>query len=264
MTPIVGTDSTPSTPAAPAAKPSPASAIIGLVAILALGVLTWDKFRPFGAHAARAVVTLADGKPLPAVVAPDSVVVLSSAGSTASTVRWDVSDPDIVKVPLPVPGYFAFAVGPKSRTIRGSLLAVSGGTIDEFPIALAVGDLPAPTPTPGPNPTPTPLPEPAGDIDAELRKLAAAYYADSPSAYQAVPGQLSAAVVPDFNAVTSTIGARHSAVANALGARVDALTATLYSPDLAFKDVAAAKAAYAKVAASLQAGLRDAASQPLK
>jgi hypothetical protein len=119
---------------------------------------------------AKAVITLWDGRPVPASWPAGFSIGLSSQQSAMGTlgrsVRWKVDPPWIDGYSIRTDAGKAISVGTgtKPKTIHVTLQVAKADTFDEATVTIAVTANPDepvdPTPTPSPTPQPTPIPTP--------------------------------------------------------------------------------------------------------
>lgn len=243
---------------------------------------------PAPAHAvAKAVISNVGNSdnsltPVPPSYPNGKIIVLSAAGSTVSagnnSLKWEVEPPSLAATMLSIPGADAShlvlvmpATGrvdarvrlyvTRKDTIDVATASFVGGSGGLSPDPAPPGPAPDPFP-PGPSPDPLPpLPTPSGPIDPAIRKAAADYFGSTADGYAGIPPQI-AATDANYNDVMASLVAKHVALNKTLSDAVVAILSPTYDPaTLKFLDKKVAQTAYAKVANSLKAGMRDAASR---
>lgn len=233
---------------------------------------------PAPQEAAKAVITLWDGTPVPKTWTQGFSIPLSASRSTVGigerAVRWTVDPPFYGRfsVTRDLNRSIDVQTGVKPVTLKIRLSVAKGDTIDESSVEIQVGDSapvpdPAPSPTPGPTPpapqpTPSPTPIDEASVNQELRKLAAEYYAGQADRFAADAAKLAANPgpnAPTWNELGGSQKIAFDAQRTAIGKAVDRTIGPLIDPSTSkFRDPKAASAAFTTISNSLRAGLRDA------
>jgi hypothetical protein len=243
----------------------------GLGKLVTLAILLFagvEGYKFIGDHwpapaAARAALTLPDGSPLPDVVPAGSVLAVSTGKSHlfgGQSSRLEIQPEAVGAGALRLEGYTIIPVGQAPQAITLRLYVARGGTLDAASKTIRVGDAPPPKPGPGPKPDePQPPPVDAA-ADAAVRRAAAAYFGAYAGRYRADAARIAATGIGYNDLMTAQLKDR-DALGTALGQAIDALVRPTVADGGNFKDRPAGVAAFTKVAASLAAGIGDAASQ---
>lgn len=249
-----------------------AGAVILGIALALVGVYGYGRYAGVAPAAptadAKAEITSADGAPIADAYANGDVIFLSADRSLVAArgeaIRWEVEGLKRSVFPGLPPEVAsrscAILVPPTGRyDVKVRLYVARRDAIDVKVISFVAGSGERPNPPPGPADPDKPLPPaPTGDIDPAIRKAAATYYAAIVGNFENASSKLGAAN-PTYADLTNAAAVDHDYAKAALAEVVGAVLKPTYDPTTyEFPDKAAAKAAYAKVANSLKAGLYDA------
>ena len=130
--------------------------ILALLGVIETGVLAyqhWPSWLSPPKPPPTAVLTNLDGALLPTVIAPNTLLGLSSKASQASAVVWDVSPASVQSLPVDAVTRVLVAP-PDAQTVTIRLTAVQNGALAQTTKTILVGDAPSPPDNPPKPPDP--------------------------------------------------------------------------------------------------------------